>query len=74
MSYKITVKALSGAHLAQRITIRTGHTEATCVLQGLRHDVTALKADNLMRDEWVTGRRETTITLLPKSLRDVTQS
>ncbi|MDD0858286.1 hypothetical protein NHF46_11880 [Arthrobacter alpinus] len=35
------------------------------MLQGFRHDATALNAGNLMRDEWVTGRRETTITLLP---------
>ncbi len=65
MSYKITVKALSGAHLGQRITITTGHTTATGVLQGFRHDATALNAGNLMRDEWVTGRREITITFLP---------
>lgn len=59
------VKDLAGRHLGQRITITTANTETTGVLQGFQHDATAFNAGNLMRDEWVTGRRETTITLLP---------
>lgn len=64
-NYNITVKELAGTHLGQRITITTKHTEATGVLQGFRHDAVALNAGNLMRDEWVTGRRTISITLLP---------
>lgn len=61
----ITVKDLSGHHLGKRITITTEHTTAEGVLQGFRHDAVALDAGNLIRDEWVTGKRATTITLLP---------
>lgn len=65
MSRQIIVKTLSGFHLGMQVTVTTANTTATGILQGFRHDATALNAGNLMRDEWVTGRRETTITLLP---------
>lgn len=52
-------------HLGLRITTTTDHTEASGILQGFRHDAVVLNAGNLMRDEWVTGRRTSTITLLP---------
>ena len=65
MSRQIIVKTLSGFHLGMRITVTTANTEATGVLQGFRHDADVINAGTPWQDEWVTGRRETTITLLP---------
>lgn len=65
MSYKINVKALSGAHLGQRITVTTANTEATGILQGFRHDTEAINDSDFRGDHWINAATHTTITLLP---------
>lgn len=65
MNCNIIVKALSGAHLGQRITITTKHTTATGVLQGFRHDADAIDDSSFGGEAWARGATRTTITLLP---------
>lgn len=60
-----TVRYLSGFHLGMRITVTTANTTATGVLQGFRHEADVINAGTPWQDDWVTGKRSTTITLLP---------
>lgn len=65
MSYHITVKALSGAHLGKRITITTDNTEATGVLQGFEHEGSVITNQTYGGEEHIPGATTTHLTIFP---------